>query len=78
MCVLAIVFCSCQKENLNSKIGDESITAFAPSETKTSIDGAHVTWNSGDEIQVWEKARPIVAYMNLQMAQEPVWDLSIL
>ena len=55
MCVLAIVFCSCQKENLNSKIGDASITAFAPSETKTSIDGAHVTWNSGDRIQVWEK-----------------------
>lgn len=55
MCVLAIVFCSCQKENLNSKIGDASITAFAPSETKTSIDGVHVTWNSGDKIQVWEK-----------------------
>lgn len=55
MCVLAIVFCSCQKENFNSKIGDASITAFAPSETKTSIDGVHVTWNSGDKIQVWEK-----------------------
>lgn len=54
MCVLAIVFCSCQKENLNSKIGDASITAFVPSETKTSIDGVHVTWNSGDKIQVWE------------------------
>lgn len=55
MCVLAIVFCSCQKENLNSKIGDASITAITPSEAKTSIDGAHVTWNSGDKIQVWEK-----------------------
>lgn len=46
----AVMLCSCQKENVVTDEKVNTISATVPTETKTTIDGLHVTWSAGDRI----------------------------
>ena len=47
---IAVMLCSCTKENVVTDEKVNTISATVPTETKTTIDGIHVTWSAGDRI----------------------------
>lgn len=49
----AVMLCSCQKENVVTDEKVNTISATVPTETKTTIDGLHVTWSAGDAITAY-------------------------
>lgn len=50
---IAVMLCSCTKENFVTDEKVNTISATVPTETKTTIDGLHVTWSAGDAITAY-------------------------
>lgn len=50
---IAVMLCSCTKENVVTDEKVNTISATVPTETKTTINGLHVTWSAGDAITAY-------------------------
>ena len=59
---IAVMLCSCTKENFVTDEKVNTISATVPTETKTTIDGLHVTWSAGDAITAYNYSDPVSKY----------------
>lgn len=60
----AVMLCSCTKENVVTDEKVNTISATVPTETKTTIDGLHVTWSAGDAITAYNYSDPVSDYLS--------------